>query len=175
MSQRTAIISCLSRTRFLIILFLAVAIVPFVTTGGRTAPAVKQSNSVQQPAPSKFHKTAKAVKDQYIVILRNDTSERDVKSVARELALTYSGTTHHIYKHAIKGFSIQLAEAAAIALSQDPRVEYVEEDGEVELATTQTNVPSWGLDRIDQYDPTPNGTYNYSNVQTGRRECLRDR
>ena len=150
------------RTRFLIALLLTVATIPFVTTGGRTAPA-----NNQQPAPPKFHKTAKPVKDQYIVVLRSDTNKAEVKSLARELALTYSGTTHHIYKHAIKGFSIQSTEAAAIALSQDPRVEYVEEDGEVELATTQTNPPSWGLDRIDQHDLPPNAAYNFSNAQTG--------
>jgi subtilisin family serine protease len=165
MLEKTAIISYLSRTRLLVMLFLAVATVPFVTTGGRTAPA----NSVQQPTDdgSRFHKTAKPVKDQYIVVLRNDTSERDVKSLAREFALRSSGTTQHIYTHAIKGFSIQMTEAAAIALSRDPQVAYVEEDGEVELATTQTNPPSWGLDRIDQHDLPLSTTYNFSNATTG--------
>jgi subtilisin family serine protease len=118
-------------------------------------------------SPTRFHKTVKPVKDQYIVVLRNDTSERDVKALARDLALTYSGAPKHIYKHAIKGFSIQMSEAAAVALSQDPQVAYVEEDAEVELATTQTNVPSWGLDRIDQHDLPPSTTYHYSNAQTG--------
>jgi Subtilase family/Ig-like domain from next to BRCA1 gene/Peptidase inhibitor I9 len=194
MLERTAIISYLSRVlserinpaaarpqrctphraRFLVTLFLAVVTVPFFASGGRTAPADNQSNSVQQPAQpnndesmSRFHKSAKPVRDQYIVVLRNDTSERDVKSLAREFAFRYSGATHHIYTHAIKGFSIQLTEAAAIALSRDPQVAYVEEDGEVELATTQTNVPSWGLDRIDQHDLPLSTTYNFSNAGIG--------
>ena len=164
----------LRRARFLVTLFLAVAIVSFVAISGRTAPPDKQSNSVQQPArptddesTSRFHKSAKPVKDQYIVVLQPDTNERDVKSLAREFALGYSGITKHIYKHAIKGFSIQMTEESAIALSRDPQVAYVEEDAEVELATTQTNVPSWGLDRIDQHDLPPSTTYNYSNAQTG--------
>jgi subtilisin family serine protease len=162
------------RAKFLSTLFLAVATVPFIAVGGRTAPAGKQSNSAQQPAQqtneesiSKFHKTAKPVKDQYIVVLRPDTNERDVKSLARDFALSYSGTAKHIYKHAIKGFSIRMTEEAAIALSQDPQVAYVEEDAEVELATTQTNTPSWGIDRIDQHDLPLNTTYNFSNAQTG--------
>jgi subtilisin family serine protease len=194
MLERTAIISYLSRVwsgetnpaatqpqrctlrraRFLVPLFLAVATVPFIAIGGRTAPADNPSNSAQQPAQptnnestSKFHKTAKPVKDQYIVVLRNDTSKQDVKSLAREFALRSSGTTRHIYTHAIKGFSIQMTEAAAIALSQDPQVAYVEEDAKVELATTQTNVLSWGLDRIDQHDLPLSTTYNYSNAATG--------
>ena len=159
--------------RLFVALFLAVATVPFVAINGRTAPANNQSNSIQQPAQptddesiSRFHKTAKPVKDQYIVVLQNDTSEQDVKSLAREFAHRYSGTTQHIYTHAIKGFSIQMPEAAAIALSRNPQVAYVEEDGVVELATTQTN-PSWNLDRIDQHDLPGNSTYNYSNAQTG--------
>jgi len=171
MLERTAIISNISRTRFLVVLLLAVAAVPFLVTAGRTAPVDHQPNSIQQPtndeSTPRFHKTAKPVKDQYIVVLRPDTNEQDVKSLARTFALTYSGKTKHIYKHAIKGFSIQMTEAAAIALSQDPQVAYVEEDAEVELATTQTNVPSWGLDRIDQHDLTPSTTYNFSNAETG--------
>ena len=181
MLQRSAIISYLNRVlsaepraRLLFTLFLALATVPFVATRGRTAPANNQSNSVQQPAQptsdestSRFHKTAKPVKDHYIVVLRNDTSERDVKSLARDFALRSSGTTQHIYTHAIKGFSMQMTEAAATALSHDPQVAYVEEDAEVELATTQSNPPSWGLDRIDQHDLPLSTTYNYSNAQTG--------
>src|SRR5215510_14983703 len=155
-----AIISYLSRTRFFVALFLAVATVPFVATGGRTA-------QTDDDPITRFHKTAKPVKDQYIVVLRSDTSERDVKSLAHQFGLSYSGRTQHIYTHAIKGFSMQMSEAAAIALSRDPQVAYVEEDGEVQLATTQTNVPSWGLDRIDQHDLPTNTTYNYSNATTG--------
>jgi subtilisin family serine protease len=182
MLERTAIISYLNRVlskepraRLVVTLFLAVASVMFVTIGGQTAPPKNQSNSTQQPAQAtddesfvRFHKTAKPVKGQYIVVLRPDTNEQDVKSLARDLALNYSGKTKHIYKHAIKGFSIQMTEAAAIALSQDPQVEYVEEDAQVELATTQNNPPSWGLDRIDQHDLPPSTTYNFSNAQTGK-------
>ena len=164
----------LPRARLLVTLFLAVATVPFVAIGGHTAPANNQSDSVQQPAQRtdnesrpRFHKTAKPVKGQYIVVLRPDTNEGDVKSLARDIALSYSGIPKHIYKHAIKGFSIQMSEESAIALSHDPHIGYVEEDAEVELATTQTNVPSWGLDRIDQHDLPLSTTYYYSNAQTG--------
>jgi subtilisin family serine protease len=162
------------RTRFIVALFVAIATVSFIATSGRTAPADNHSTSVQKPAQptddesiTRFHKHAKPVRDQYIVVLRNDTEDRDVKSLAREFALRYSGTTRHIYTHAIKGFSIQTTEAAAIALSREPQVAYVEEDGEVELATTQSNPPSWGLDRIDQHDLPLNLTYNFANAANG--------
>ncbi|HEX3253290.1 MAG TPA: S8 family serine peptidase [Pyrinomonadaceae bacterium] len=164
----------LRRARFFVALFLTLAAVPLIAIGGRIALADNQSNSVQNPAQqtddesiTRFHKNAKPVRDHYIVVLRNDTSAQDVKSLAREFAFKYSGTTQRIYTHAIKGFSIQLTEAAAIALSRDPQVAYVEEDGEVELATTQSNPPSWGLDRIDQHDLPGNSIYNYANAATG--------
>src|SRR5690348_15490554 len=172
MLRQTAITSY--STRLFITLLLAIASVPFAATSGRTAPAGNQSNPTQQPGPatddassSKFHKNAKPVKGQYIVVLRNDTSEQDVKSLARNVALSFSGKTQHIYTHAIKGFSMQMTEESALALSKDPQVAYVEEDAEVELATTQTGVPAWGLDRIDQHDLPLSTTYNYSNANTG--------
>lgn len=168
MSERTSI------TSSLIALFLVVATVPFIATGGRTAASNNQPKSAQQPAQPtndesrpRFHKTAKPVKGQYIVVLRPDTNEKDLKSLARDYALSYTGIPKHIYQHAIKGFSMQMTEESAMALSHDPQVAYVEEDAEVELATTQAGVPSWGLDRIDQHDLPLSGTYNYSNVETG--------
>ena len=70
-----------------------------------------------------------------------------------------------------------MPEAAAIGLSNDPRVLYVEEDGIGTLlqGTQQPPLP-WGLDRIDQIgavdtNPPPNGltngTYTYPNDGTG--------
>jgi hypothetical protein len=78
----------------------------------------------------------------------------------------YGGNAQHIYQHAIKGFSAEMTEDAAIALSREPQVEYVEEDSEVSIATTQNAAP-WGLDRIDQRDRPLNATYRYSNASTG--------
>ena len=119
----------LLRTRLLITLFLTVASVPFIATAGRTATANNQSNSGQQPAqqtdnesPGKFHKSKKAVKDQYIVVLQPDTDARDVKSLARDFALSYSGKTKQIYIHAIKGFVMQMTEESALAMSRESQV-----------------------------------------------------
>jgi subtilisin family serine protease len=60
-----------------------------------------------------------------------------------------------------------LPEAAAIALSNDPRVEYVAEDGEVHATASQFNPPSWGLDRIDQRDLPLNSLYTYNFTGAG--------
>ena len=63
----------------------------------------------------------------------------------------------HNYSGFLKAFSVQMPEAAAIALSNDPLVKYVVENGFVTLF----DVP-WGVKRINQKDPIgiedpPNG------------------
>jgi subtilisin family serine protease len=114
----------------------------------------------------KLRKVEKSVPGQYIVKLRDDVSASAVASAAADLTNRHGGLVNHLYKHALKGFSIRLPEAAAIALSQDPRVEYVEEDGQVSAVDTQFN-PPWGLDRIDQRDRPLDGAYTYNNNGAG--------
>ena len=50
-------------------------------------------------------------------------------------------------RKALNGFSVELTEAEAVAISEDPRVAFIEEDSVMETQVTQTN-PPWGLDRI---------------------------
>ncbi len=57
-----------------------------------------------------------------------------------------------------------MPEGAVRALSADPRVALVEEDGLMSISVAQAN-PPWGLDRIDQRLLPLNRTYNVG--QTG--------
>ena len=68
---------------------------------------------------------------------------------AHSLARAHGGVPDHIYNHALKGFSVRIPESAARALSNNPRVAYVEEDSVVFVTGLQFDAP-WNLSRIDQ-------------------------
>jgi subtilisin family serine protease len=115
---------------------------------------------------SKLRKVNKAIPNQYIVVLREDTPKAGVAALANHLAHAHGGNLRHVYQHAIKGFSLQITEAAARALSQNPQVEFIEEDGETSIVATQPNA-TFGLDRIDQRSLALNNTYIYSHTGAG--------
>jgi hypothetical protein len=123
--------------RLLIAILMVVAAMPLLALRGATAApannvsATPQSQSEGRGQPEKFRRSGKPVKDHYIVVLKSETPGEEVEAVADELRGRHGGVTKHIYSHAIKGFSIEMTEAAALALSRDPRVEYVQEDARV--------------------------------------------
>ncbi|MFU8855352.1 S8 family serine peptidase, partial [Micromonospora sp. SL1-18] len=70
----------------------------------------------------------------------------------------------HKYRSALQGFAGRMSERQARRLAADPRVAYVQQDGVFTITATQTNPPSWGLDRIDQRNQPLSGSYTYNST-----------
>src|SRR5215216_1742651 len=122
--------------------------------------------------PAKFHRLNKAIAGQYIVVLEDDLAPSSLSSVASELTHRHGGQIKYVYEHALKGFALQASEAQAMALSHDPRVEFVEEAAEVVVSGVQQPIVSdqstfWGLDRIDQSDLPLDSAYHYNRIGSG--------
>jgi subtilisin family serine protease len=113
-------------------------------------------------------------RDSYIVVLKPDTARSAaaapssrplVATVAQELSRAHDGAVTSVYQYALKGFAAELTADQAAALTNDPRVAYVEPDQVFHTLATQSPA-TWGLDRVDQRDLPLNNTYTYN--QTGQ-------
>jgi subtilisin family serine protease len=107
-----------------------------------------------------------AIRNHYIVVLEDGVSAPAdfvvTATKAHELMAVSGGETTNVFAHALNGFSARMSEAQALRLSLDPRVKFVEEDSIMTAVVTQTNPPSWGLDRIGQRDLPLNNTYSFT-------------
>ncbi|MFF3847642.1 S8 family peptidase [Streptomyces sp. NPDC002328] len=102
-----------------------------------------------------------AVKDSYIVTLKQDAGFKASSATGRDLVEEYGGTVKKTFGAALNGYTATLSAAEARRLAADPSVAAVEQDQTVRVAdTTQSSAP-WGLDRIDQTSLPLSTTYTY--------------
>jgi subtilisin family serine protease len=91
---------------------------------------------------------AGSISGSFLVTLRADAP---VEQTAAALVQRYGGSVGEVFTDTVAGFALKSTEARAKAMAADPLVVSVEQDKRVSLlSSTQTNPPSWGLDRIDQ-------------------------
>ncbi|MGW4277635.1 S8 family peptidase [Streptomyces seoulensis] len=124
-----------------------------------------------------------AVEGSYIVTFKDSVARADVPGAAKELARRHAGSLRYTYTAALRGFAVRMSEKQAEELAADPSVARVEADAAAYAVDTQTNPPSWGLDRVDQRDLPVDKRYSYDTtaanvnayiVDTGVRLSHRD-
>lgn len=115
---------------------------------------------------------ATRIKDRYLVGLKRDTitlQRSGVKPLAQDLAHRFHGSVTETFDPLIPAFAIDMNEAQARRLAQDPAVQYVEQDHQakafdIEREVTQyvdANTRHWGIDRVDQRPRPTSGTYTW--------------
>jgi subtilisin family serine protease len=140
------------------------------------------SRSSASPAPArkgqKLHKKEKAIPGNYVVVLDDQVTGdpgrfSQADQITDVLVAAYGGKVKNRYKHALNGYAAEMTEDEALALSEDPRVQFVEEDQVYTADATQTGA-TWGLDRIDQRNRPLSGTYTYNWTGSGVRAYIID-
>jgi subtilisin family serine protease len=103
-----------------------------------------------------------AVDGSYIVMLKDTKGAASVKSAGADLADQYGGKVNKTYNSAINGFSAKgLTAKEARQLAGNSQVEKVVQNHTFSINETQSNPPSWGLDRIDQTDTAADKKYTF--------------
>jgi subtilisin family serine protease len=138
-----------------------------VLTSPAEGVAARDKPDKEEKVKEKFlRKGDKAIPEQFIVVLDESVTGplgdfAMTEQMAELMSITYGGKVKHIYKHALGGYAVNMSKEAAIGLSNDPRVLYVEEDGVMQANVVQSGA-TWGLDRIDQRNRPLSGTYTYN-------------
>jgi subtilisin family serine protease len=132
-------------------------------------PEAQESDSEQLGHSAQMIRRARAVPNEYIVVLRDSSQEvrqQGAANISQELVSLTGGKVLRTYEHTIHGFLANMSEAEAQRLLADPRVAYVQENGLLHVSATQTSA-TWGIDRIDQRDLPRNSSYTYNVDGTG--------
>lgn len=132
---------------------------------------VVMSSVLHADAPIRRNKNK--IPNQYLVMLKSQFLPT-LNATANMLAAEHSARVRLLFKHSFIGFSADISDEQAALLARNPAVELVEENANMELATTATDTVAsteWAIDRIDQVSWYPDNRYTYC---TTRHPSLSD-
>jgi subtilisin family serine protease len=134
------------------------AIVALLLTGTASGSASASEGAIRGAG------TPTAVDGSYIVALKDSASvrEKGVTTSARALSDRHGGRLDRVFQRSLRGFSVDMSEQDAKKLAADPDVAYVEQNQVMRATDTQTNPPSWGIDRIDQRNLPLSASYTFN-------------
>lgn len=92
----------------------------------------------------------------YVVSFKSGTD-----SVARKALASINGVAKDELDYVLDGFTVNLTATQASTLAKNSAISAVVRDLPVQLFDTQSPVPSWGLDRIDQQGYGLDNKFNY--------------
>ena len=113
---------------------------------------------------------AATIPNQYIVQLKKPLdgsvlSNTSIATQAQSVLVTVGGgQVLNTYEYALRGFAVRISPAQASLLALNPLVASVNPDVQMKAVATQTNPPSYGIDRVDQRDLPLSASYTYADT-----------